>query len=91
MKRNELEALVTLIKGGFVSSINQSSAGYGVNRGTTGITIRMDAQVTTDELGALSNAIYNRASNRPVKKPDKAFKIAQRKHEKEVLAKRKHK
>lgn len=90
MKRNELEALVTLIKGGFVSSINQSSAGYGVGRGTTGVTIRMDAQLTTDELGALTNAIYNRAGKKPMKQ-DKSFKIKQRRHEKEVLAKRKHK
>ena len=92
MKRKEIEAIIMLMRSGYVTNISQQATSLnGQNRC---VKISMDIPMSTDELGELSSALYtvlNKGTKVKLTTNSKSFKIAQRIHEKQVLEKRKHK
>lgn len=92
MKRKEIESIIMLMRSGYVTNISQQATS--LNGQSRCVRIQMDIPMSTDELGELSSAlhtVYNKGNKVKLTTKNKSFKIAQRRHEKQVLAKRKHK
>lgn len=92
MKRKEIEAIIMLIRSGYLTNISQQATPFnGQNRC---VKINMDVPLSIDEIGEISNAlctVLNKGTKVKLTTKNKSFKIAQRRHEKQVLEKRKHK